>query len=168
MWFTRPIRWETLASLNPATKEYKEYKAPGTINTRGVAVDAQDNIWYSNFHGHKLAKLDQKTGIIKQYEPPTQRATYYGVVVERKTGYIWCADVPTGTTSLGLIPRPSSSQSIPFRPPTPFHDSSMWIRVQGRCGLPNSSPVKSASWTLEPAVSRWLLPDRNACGGESK
>jgi streptogramin lyase len=91
MWFTEDTLGK-LVSLDPATGKTKEYKPPGTINTKGVVVDAQDNIWYTNFLGHKLAKLDQKTGAIKEFRPPTQNATFYGVTIDKKTGYLWAAD----------------------------------------------------------------------------
>lgn len=91
LWFTEGDMGK-LVSMDRATGEISEYKAPGTISTKGVLVDAQDNIWFSNFVGHTLEKLDQKTGNIKQYRPPTRNASFYGITLEKRTGYIWCAD----------------------------------------------------------------------------
>jgi streptogramin lyase len=105
-----------LVNLDPATGKIHEYKPPGTINTRGVTVDVLDNIWYSNYHGHKLGKLDQKTGVIKQYQPPTQNATYYGVTVDKVTGYIWCADV-NGNNITRFDPK--TEQFVEYPIPTP-------------------------------------------------
>ena len=41
---------------------------------RGLAIDPQDNVWFSNYNGHKIGKLDAKTGTIKEYQPPTKNA----------------------------------------------------------------------------------------------
>jgi len=57
-----------------------------------MALDAQDIVWFSNFQGHKLGKLDGKTGTIKEYQPPTQDATPYGSAVDEKTGYVRYSD----------------------------------------------------------------------------
>jgi streptogramin lyase len=39
-----------------------------------MAVDAHDNIWFSDFYHHRLGMLDQKTGTFKMYQPPTRGA----------------------------------------------------------------------------------------------
>jgi streptogramin lyase len=82
----------TLISLDPATGETKSYHPDGTPSMRGLAIDQQDNVWFSNYNGHKLGKFDQKTGVIKEYQPPTQNATPYGVTVD-KAGYVWYSDL---------------------------------------------------------------------------
>jgi len=83
----------TITSLNPETGEAKIYQVEGAPSTRGIAVDAQDNIWFNNFHGHRLGRIDAKTKEITQYELPTKNATGYGVVYEPRTGYLWIADM---------------------------------------------------------------------------
>jgi virginiamycin B lyase len=57
-----------------------------------MAVDAHDNIWFSDFYNHHLGMLDQKTGTFKMYQPPTRGAGAYGIVADPKTGYIWYGD----------------------------------------------------------------------------
>jgi streptogramin lyase len=83
----------TITSLDPASGKSKVYQPEGAASTRGIAVDAQDNIWFSNFHGHRLGRIDAKTHEIKEYELPTKNATGYGVVYEKRTGYLWIADM---------------------------------------------------------------------------
>jgi virginiamycin B lyase len=82
----------TLMSLDPATGESKTYHPEGTPSMRGLDIDAQDNVWFSNYNGHKLGKLDGKTGMIKEYQPPTLNATPYGVKVD-KAGNVWFSDL---------------------------------------------------------------------------
>jgi streptogramin lyase len=83
----------TITSLDPVSGRSKVYQPQGAPSTRGIAVDAQDNVWFSNFHGHRLGRIDAKTRAIKQYELPTKNATGYGVVYEKRTGYLWIADM---------------------------------------------------------------------------
>jgi virginiamycin B lyase len=82
----------TVLSMDPATGETKTYHRSGIVSSRGLAIDAQDNVWFSNYNGHKLEKLDQKTGRITDYQPPDKNATPYGVVVD-KAGRVWFSDL---------------------------------------------------------------------------
>jgi streptogramin lyase len=82
----------TLISLDPVTGVTKSYHPDGTPSMRGLAIDAQDNVWFSNYNGHKLGKFDPKTETIKEYQPPTKNATPYGVTVD-KAGYVWFSDL---------------------------------------------------------------------------
>jgi streptogramin lyase len=83
----------TITSLDPVSGRSKVYQPQGAPSTRGIVVDAQDNVWFSNFHGHRLGRIDAQTREIKQYELPTRNATGYGVVFEKRTGYLWIADM---------------------------------------------------------------------------
>jgi streptogramin lyase len=115
LWFTEGDMGK-LVSLDRATGKIKEYKAPGTISTKGVVADAQDNIWYTNYLGHTLGKLDRKTGTITQFRPPTKYATFYGVTLDKKTGYLWLSD-----TDGNHITRfdPKTEQFVEYPIPTP-------------------------------------------------
>jgi streptogramin lyase len=41
---------------------------------------------------NKLGKLDVKTKKFTLYQPPTLKAKPYGIIQDKKTGYIWFAD----------------------------------------------------------------------------
>ena len=82
----------SLDKINPATGEVKEYNPQDVVGIRGVTVDQYDNVWFADYFRHHLGKLDQKTGKFKMYQPPTSGATPYGIVEEKRTGYIWYAD----------------------------------------------------------------------------
>ena len=90
-WFTETMLG-TIARLDPQTGKVSEYKPPDTPNMDGIMVDAQDNVWFSNFMGNKLGKLDVKSGKFTMYQPPTMKAKPYGIILDKKTGYIWFAD----------------------------------------------------------------------------
>jgi streptogramin lyase len=104
----------TLMSLDPATGETKMYHPSGTPSMRGMTIDPQDNVWFSNFNGHKLGKLDAKTLTIKEYQPPTLNATPYGILVD-KAGYVWFSDL-NGNNITRFDPR--TEQFVEYPLPT--------------------------------------------------
>jgi streptogramin lyase len=79
--------------IHEPTGASKQYNPPATPSIKGVAIDAQDNVWFANYHGNKLGKLDQKTGAIKEYQPPTQYSMPYSVLWDGKTGHVWLSDM---------------------------------------------------------------------------
>ena len=81
-----------IVSIDPVTGKTAEYMAPNTPGIRGMMVDSHDNVWFGDFFNHQLGKLDTKTGQFKMYQPPTKGASPYGVIEDKKTGYIWFAD----------------------------------------------------------------------------
>lgn len=90
LWFT--VNNMGLLSLDPTTGETKQYKPPETPSMRGMTGDSQDNVWFSNFQGRKVRKLDGKTAAIKEFQPPIQYSTPYGFAVDEKKGYDWFSD----------------------------------------------------------------------------
>ena len=91
VWFTETMLG-TIARLDPKTGETMEFKPPQTPNMDGIIVDNQDNVWFSDFMGNKLGELDAKTKAFTMYQPPTAMARPYGLVQDKKTGYIWYGD----------------------------------------------------------------------------
>lgn len=81
-----------IVRLDPKTGETKEFFPPHTVNSRGMVVDQHDNVWMAAEYDHKLVKLDPKTGVFKMYQPPSQGSYPYGIVEDKKTGYIWFGD----------------------------------------------------------------------------
>ena len=81
-----------IVRLDPATGETKIYHTPKMRSARGVATDAQDNIWFADYYGNKLGKMDAKTGEVQLYQPPTPHASPYGVTHDPRLGHLWYAD----------------------------------------------------------------------------
>ena len=108
-----------LVQLDPNTGATKEYFPPSSME-RGLYVDQYDNVWFSAYLDHKLGKLDPKTGGFKLYQPPTAGATPYGVIEEKKTGYIWYAD-QTGDHITRFDPKTEKFVEYPL--PNPVHPS---------------------------------------------
>jgi streptogramin lyase len=82
-----------LIKIDPHTGETKAFHAPDTPSIRGLTIDAQDNLWFAGINGNTLGKLDQKTGTFKLYHPPSRYAMPYGVVADKRTGYVWFSDM---------------------------------------------------------------------------
>jgi virginiamycin B lyase len=78
--------------LDPDTGKTTSYHTSDIRSARGIAVDAQDNIWFADYYGNKLGKLDPNSGQVKLYQPPTQNSSPYGVTVDLRRNYVWFAD----------------------------------------------------------------------------
>ena len=102
-----------IVSVDPRTGETKEYFAPDTPHIRGVFVDSNDNVWFGGFDNHKLGKLDPRTGQFKFYQPPTLKASPYGFVQDRQTGYIWFGDL-NGNNMTRFDPKTETFVEYPF------------------------------------------------------
>jgi len=111
-----------IIKLDPTTRETKTYHPPDTPSVKGMAVDAQDNIWFAGFQGNRLGSLNPKTGTFKLHQAPTGFATPYGLAFDKKTGYIWYADLNGNnisrfdpkTEQFAEYPIPSSNASPRF------------------------------------------------------
>jgi virginiamycin B lyase len=90
-WVTQ-LELGNVLRIDPKTSEWKIFHTPQMRSARGIAVDAQDNIWWGDYYGNKLGMLNQKTGEIKLYPTPTPKGSPYGVTPDRKNGFIWFAD----------------------------------------------------------------------------
>ena len=85
------------------------------LSTRGIGVDANDNIWYADYYGNKLGMLDPNTGKVTLHQPPTKYATPYGITVDKKRGHIWYAD--TGGNNITRFD-PKTGEFVEFSVPT--------------------------------------------------
>lgn len=108
-----------LVRVDPTTGETKEYSTNAT-NARGLVVDHNDNVWFAAYLDHKIGKLDPKTGAIKMYQPPTLGGAPYGIIEEKRTGYIWYAD-QTGDNITRFDPKTEKFVEYPL--PNPTHPS---------------------------------------------
>jgi len=95
---SKGVPWVTQLDLgivfkvDPETGKTTSYRMPKVRSARGIAIDAEDNIWFADYYGSKLVKLDPKTGDVKLYQPPTAHASPYGVTFDPRRNVIWFAD----------------------------------------------------------------------------
>jgi len=112
VWFSE-IFLGQIVRLDPTTGETRDFKAPGTINIRGIHVDQQNNVWFSSYFSHKVGKLDTRTGEVKYYQTPTANATPYGWVPDPQTGNLWFAD-QNGNNITRLDPKTGKFTEFPI------------------------------------------------------
>ncbi len=128
-WVTQ-INLGNILRLDPDTGEWKIYHTPEMASARGIDVDAEDNVWFGDYYGHKLGMLDPKTGDVKFYYPPNPKAAPYGITVDRKRGYVWYGDT---TANNATRFNPKTGEFVEY--PLPTADTAvrfMGIDPQGR------------------------------------
>jgi streptogramin lyase len=119
----------TITRINPASGEVKTYSPPNVPGIRGVMVDHNDNVWFSDYFAHHLGKLDPKTEKFTMYQPPTKGVTPYGIVEEKRTGYIWYAD-QTGANITRFDPK--NEQFVEYPIPHPGYPRFLDVDQKGR------------------------------------
>ena len=92
IWFSE-VSLGTLVRLDPATGQTMNFRPEGVVSIRGITVDPVDNLWFGDFHGHRLGKMNVKTKTVTMYKPPTPNATAYGITYNPVDGNIWYADM---------------------------------------------------------------------------
>jgi streptogramin lyase len=112
----------TVDKVDSATGKVKKFPVPGATFLRGIAVDAQDNVWFSDVLQHRIGRIDHQTETMTFYQPPTPNYSVYGIVPDKKTGNIWTADylgasvtrLDPKTGKFTIFPLPSAIQMIRF------------------------------------------------------
>jgi sugar lactone lactonase YvrE len=62
-----------IGRLDPATGKIDEFKTPGVDVPRRMGADWEGNLWVGFHATGKLVKVDQKTGKMTFYQPPTEK-----------------------------------------------------------------------------------------------
>jgi virginiamycin B lyase len=78
-----------IGRLDPATGKIDEFKTPGTDVPRRMGADWEGNLWVGFHETGKLVKIDQKTGNMTFYQPPTENSGAYHPVADPKHKVIW-------------------------------------------------------------------------------
>lgn len=56
-----------------------------------MKVDREGNVWFTLLEGHKVCKIDRKTGQLTEYDPPTPKAGPRRIKMDSK-GRLWFTD----------------------------------------------------------------------------
>ena len=79
--------------MNPQTGEVVSYPTPTPRSgPRRGCVDADDNPWFGEWYGGKIAKLDVNAGKIIEYSVSVPFAAFYEVCTDKKNGNTWGYD----------------------------------------------------------------------------
>ena len=81
-----------VASIDPSTMIIREWTLPNAASRpRRLAIDAQDNVWYSDYARGFLGKLDPATSQVKEWASPGgPKSQPYGIAVI--DGKIWYSE----------------------------------------------------------------------------
>lgn len=81
-----------LASIDPQTMEIKEYTLPEGARPRRMAIDASDRVYFTDFSGGHLGRLDWASGTVKMWESPGgEKSAPYGITIT-PDGMVWYSE----------------------------------------------------------------------------
>jgi streptogramin lyase len=75
------------------TKYYLPTQEPDRADVRGIAADADGNLWAAETEAGKLVKLDYRIGGFTEYAPPTNDPGPYSVDVDTSRNLIWFSEI---------------------------------------------------------------------------
>jgi virginiamycin B lyase len=81
-----------IGRLDPETGKIDEFPTPGVDVPRRMGADWEGNLWIGFHETGKLVKVDQKTGQMTFYQPPTENNGAYHVVADPKRKVIWLSE----------------------------------------------------------------------------
>jgi len=81
-----------LASINPQTMEISEYKLPEGARPRRIAIDASDRVYFTDYGGGNLGRLDLVSGAVKMWPSPGgAKSAPYGIAIT-PDGMVWYSE----------------------------------------------------------------------------
>src|SRR5713226_1393603 len=81
-----------MAKIDPQSMEITEYKLPERARPRRMAIDAHDKIYFTDYEGGNLGKLDPATGAVKMWPSPGGAgAAPYGITIT-PDGMVWYSE----------------------------------------------------------------------------
>jgi virginiamycin B lyase len=96
-----------LAVVDPAAFTHRELATPReSARTRRVIVDSRDAVWYTDFAGGMIGRLDPETGAAKEWPSPGGEGSQpYAMVVDDQDR-VWYSECARGAAHLvGFDPR---------------------------------------------------------------
>jgi virginiamycin B lyase len=81
-----------MASINPQTMAITEFKLPEGARPRRMAIDAEDRVYFTDYEGGNLGRLDPATGAVKMWPSPSGKgAAPYGITIT-PDGAVWFSE----------------------------------------------------------------------------
>jgi len=81
-----------MGEINPKTMEITEYKLPEGTRPRRLAIAADDRIYFSDFKGGNLGRLDPVSGSVKMWvSPGGHQSGPYGIAIT-PDGMVWYSE----------------------------------------------------------------------------
>lgn len=102
-------KWETFQPL-------KLLPGKGPSSVYGIASDAQNNLWFTEFVGNSIGKIDAKTGKVTWYQTPTPGTRPRRIEFD-KQGRLWIAEY--GGNGVAMFD-PKTEKFTEWKLPTPY------------------------------------------------
>jgi virginiamycin B lyase len=81
-----------MASIDPKTMEIKEYTLPEGARPRRMAIDLNDRVYFTDFNGGHLGRLELASGAVKMWESPGgTKSAPYGIAIT-PDGMVWYSE----------------------------------------------------------------------------
>ena len=81
-----------IASIDPKTMAIHDYDLPKAVRPRRLAIDARDQVYFSDFKSGHLGRLDPKTGEVKLWDSPGgAESNPYGITIT-PDGMVWYSE----------------------------------------------------------------------------
>jgi virginiamycin B lyase len=81
-----------MAKIDRQTMAITEYKLPEAARPRRMAIDAQDKIYFTDYEGGNLGRLDPETGAVKMWPSPGgAKSGPYGIAITPDGG-VWFSE----------------------------------------------------------------------------
>src|SRR6266446_1485819 len=81
-----------MAKIDPQTMEVTEYKLPEGVRPRRLAIDASDRVYFTDYAGGNLGRLDPAPGAVKMWASPGGSGSApYGIAITTD-GMVWYSE----------------------------------------------------------------------------
>jgi virginiamycin B lyase len=81
-----------MAKIDPQTLAITEFTLPKVARPRRMAIDAEDRIYFTDYEGGNLGRLDPTTGVVKMWPSPGGKsAAPYGIAIT-PDGAVWYSE----------------------------------------------------------------------------
>ncbi len=120
VWYAAEVG-NVVVKLDPATGKLTPYDVPTPRSElRGMASDAEGNLWVAATASGKLLKAEYRTGKVIEFTPPTKESGPYSVDVDSKRNLVWFSEIFTdrigrydaNSNSFVEFPQPSADADV--------------------------------------------------------
>ena len=81
---------DSISRLDPATGEIRHHKVPQMkSDLRRAQTDGEGNLWAGGHESMTLIRVDARTGVVTEFQTPTEVSGPYSVDVDRTRNLIW-------------------------------------------------------------------------------
>jgi len=100
VWFSEFSKDGKIGKVDAKSGKVVKYQQPTPGSwPRRLKIDAQGNVWFSEYEAGKIARFDPRTETFKEYPLPGARPTPYALVIDKTTGHLWFSSMEMDTIS---------------------------------------------------------------------